>query len=49
MTFAIILGITMVDGTLDLYKQNDIHAIKWTERAHKLLIRIGENPIRLER
>lgn len=28
----------------DLYKQNDIHAIKGAERAHKLLIRLGENP-----
>jgi len=25
-----------------LYKQNDIHAIKGAERAHKLLIRLGE-------
>src|SRR3954469_11300936 len=30
----------------DLYKQNDIHAIKGAERAHKLLIRLGENPIK---
>lgn len=30
----------------DLYKKNDIHAIKGAERAHKLLIRLGENPIR---
>lgn len=29
----------------DLYKQNDIHAIKGAERAHKLLIRLGENPV----
>ncbi|MFS0861979.1 HD domain-containing protein [Fredinandcohnia sp. 179-A 10B2 NHS] len=29
----------------ELYKQNDIHAIKGAERAHKLLIRLGENPI----
>ena len=29
----------------DLYKKNDIHAIKGAERAHKLLIRLGENPI----
>jgi uncharacterized protein len=29
----------------DMYKQNDIHAIKGAERAHKLLIRLGENPI----
>lgn len=29
----------------DLYKNNDIHAIKGAERAHKLLIRLGENPI----
>jgi uncharacterized protein len=29
----------------NLYKQNDIHAIKGAERAHKLLIRLGENPI----
>ncbi|ADU31160.1 HD domain-containing protein [Evansella cellulosilytica] len=28
-----------------LYKQNDIHAIKGAERAHKLLIRLGENPV----
>ncbi|MEN2769164.1 HD domain-containing protein [Ornithinibacillus xuwenensis] len=28
----------------ELYKQNDIHAIKGAERAHKLLIRLGENP-----
>ncbi|WP_377889594.1 HD domain-containing protein [Alkalihalobacillus sp. R86527] len=28
----------------DLYKQNDIHAIKGAERAHKMLIRLGENP-----
>jgi uncharacterized protein len=27
------------------YKQNDIHAIKGAERAHKLLIRLGENPV----
>ncbi|MBU5467591.1 HD domain-containing protein [Virgibacillus sp. MSJ-26] len=26
----------------DLYKENDIHAIKGASRAHKLLIRIGE-------
>jgi uncharacterized protein len=26
------------------YKKNDIHAIKGAERAHKLLIRLGENP-----
>ncbi|PLT30598.1 HD domain-containing protein [Peribacillus deserti] len=30
----------------DLYKKNDIHPIKGAERAHKLLIRLGENPIR---
>ncbi|OIK09183.1 HD domain-containing protein [Bacillus sp. MUM 13] len=29
----------------DLYKKNDIHPIKGAERAHKLLIRLGENPI----
>jgi uncharacterized protein len=29
----------------DLYKDNDIHAIKGAERAHKLLIRLGENPV----
>ncbi|MGJ9382522.1 HD domain-containing protein [Salipaludibacillus sp. CF4.18] len=29
----------------DLYKENDIHAIKGAERAHKLLIRLGENPV----
>jgi uncharacterized protein len=28
----------------ELYKQNDIHAIKGAERAHKLLIRLGEHP-----
>ncbi|WP_085524529.1 HD domain-containing protein [Tuberibacillus sp. Marseille-P3662] len=27
----------------DLYKENDIHAIKGANRAHKLLIRSGEN------
>lgn len=48
MTLAIILGIKVVDGTKDLYKQTDIHAIKGAERAYKLLILIGENPIRLE-
>ncbi len=25
-------------------KKNDIHAIKGAERAHKLLIRLGEHP-----
>lgn len=30
----------------ELYKQNDIHAIKGAERAHKLLIRLGENPVK---
>lgn len=29
----------------NLYKQNDIHAIKGAERAHKMLIRLGENPV----
>jgi len=28
----------------NLYKQNDIHAIKGAERAHKLLVRLGESP-----
>lgn len=28
----------------DEYRQNDIHAIKGAERAHKLLVRLGENP-----
>ncbi|WP_096199050.1 HD domain-containing protein [Bacillus sp. FJAT-45350] len=28
----------------NLYKENDIHAIKGAERAHKLLIRLGEDP-----
>lgn len=28
----------------NLYKENDIHAIKGANRAHKLLIRIGESP-----
>ncbi|MCM3004416.1 HD domain-containing protein [Priestia koreensis] len=34
------------DGKWDYekYKKNDIHAIKGAERAHKLLIRLGENP-----
>ncbi|EZH66900.1 phosphohydrolase [Bacillaceae bacterium JMAK1] len=27
----------------DRYKENDIHAIKGAERAHKLLIRLGED------
>src|SRR5690625_4747536 len=27
----------------DLYKENDIHAIKGASRAHKLLIRLGED------
>lgn len=30
----------------ELYKKNDIHAIKGAERAHKLLIRLGENPVK---
>lgn len=30
----------------ELYRKNDIHAIKGAERAHKLLIRLGENPVR---
>lgn len=30
----------------ELYRQNDIHAIKGAERAHKLLIRLGESPIK---
>ncbi|KGX86913.1 HD domain-containing protein [Pontibacillus litoralis] len=29
----------------DEYRQNDIHAIKGAERAHKLLIRLGEDRI----
>jgi uncharacterized protein len=28
----------------DLYRLNDIHAIKGAARAHKLLIRLGEDP-----
>ncbi|MUV38372.1 putative phosphohydrolase YueE [Lentibacillus sp. JNUCC-1] len=28
----------------ELYKENDIHAIKGANRAHKLLVRIGEYP-----
>ncbi|WNF39055.1 HD domain-containing protein [Bacillaceae bacterium IKA-2] len=28
----------------NLYKKNDIHAIKGAERSHKLLIRLGEHP-----
>lgn len=33
------------DGEWDyeLYKENDIHAIKGAARAHKLLVRLGEN------
>ncbi|WP_100399649.1 HD domain-containing protein [Bacillus sp. FJAT-44742] len=27
----------------NLYKENDIHAIKGAERAHKLLVRLGED------
>ncbi|MFB4162753.1 HD domain-containing protein [Alteribacillus sp. JSM 102045] len=27
----------------ELYKENDIHAIKGAERAHKLLVRLGED------
>ncbi|MDG5789140.1 HD domain-containing protein [Evansella sp. AB-P1] len=27
------------------YRENDIHAIKGAERAHKLLIRLGEEPV----
>jgi uncharacterized protein len=30
----------------DQYRQNDIHAIKGAERAHKLLIRCGEHPVK---
>jgi uncharacterized protein len=30
----------------DLYRENDIHAIKGANRAHKLLIRLGEDPRR---
>ncbi|WP_413379665.1 HD domain-containing protein [Alkalihalobacillus sp. 1P02AB] len=35
------------DGKWDyeLYRTNDIHAIKGAERAHKLLIRLGEHPV----
>lgn len=29
----------------ELYRSNDIHAVKGAERAHKLLIRLGENPM----
>ncbi|KXZ17788.1 HD domain-containing protein [Bacillus nakamurai] len=34
------------DGKWDYekYRRNDIHAIKGAERAHKLLIRLGEEP-----
>ncbi|QUF64569.1 HD domain-containing protein [Bacillus atrophaeus] len=34
------------DGEWDYekYRRNDIHAIKGAERAHKLLIRLGEEP-----
>jgi len=36
------------DGTwnYEMYRKNDIHAIKGAERAHKLLIRLGEDPAR---
>ncbi|MCA1030244.1 HD domain-containing protein [Bacillus timonensis] len=36
------------DGKWDyeVYRKNDIHAIKGAERAHKLLIRLGENPMK---
>lgn len=30
----------------DEYRQNDIHAIKGAERAHKLLIRLGEDRVK---
>ena len=30
----------------DLYRKNDIHGIKGAERAHKLLMRLGENPVK---
>ena len=30
----------------ELYRKNDIHPIKGAERAHKLLIRLGENPVK---
>ncbi|MBB5174836.1 HD domain-containing protein [Texcoconibacillus texcoconensis] len=35
------------DGQWDyeLYKENDIHAIKGAERSHKLLIRLGEDRV----
>jgi uncharacterized protein len=33
----------------EVYRQNDIHAIKGAERAHKLLIRLGENPIKAKK
>jgi uncharacterized protein len=29
----------------EMYREYDIHAIKGANRAHKLLIRLGENPI----
>jgi uncharacterized protein len=34
------------DWDYELYRQNDIHSIKGAERAHKLLIRLGEHPIK---
>ncbi|OIJ18493.1 phosphohydrolase [Anaerobacillus alkalidiazotrophicus] len=39
------------DGKWDyeLYKKNDIHAIKGAERAHKLLIRLGEHPAKAKK
>lgn len=33
----------------EMYKKYDIHAIKGAERAHKLLIRLGENPIKAKK
>lgn len=32
------------DWDFQSYQENDIHAIKGAERAHKLLIRLGEEP-----
>lgn len=31
------------------YRKHDIHAIKGAERAHKLLIRLGENRVKAKR
>ena len=45
MIWATLHGIMMV-WDYELYSTNDIHSIKGAERAHKLLIRLGENPVK---